>query len=204
MSWTDDRAKYEAIAETIEPAAMLVTKDSWFWPAAWWTLVVVTLGLFALGMSKKTFLEDYATTLFPIQGYPSAWGALSTRLLVHECRHTTHCVWLGYLIPVLGWIPGRTGRHIRAWCGAPFYVVLYALFLLPTVFALGRWLIELDADRTAWRWQVRNGYKVEEVLERARAFGERVCSGRYFWAWLKVFGGVSLYERVARGIAEAA
>lgn len=198
MSWVDDRARYDAIVAEIEPASRLVTKDSWVWPALWWAATILTLGLFALGMSRKTFLEDYATTIFPIQGYSSKWSALSTRLLVHECRHTTHCVWLGYLVPVLGWIPGRTGRHIRAWCGAPFYTVAYLLLLLPTVFAIGRWLIELDADRTAWCWQMRHGYKSEEVVERARAFGAKVCSGRYFWAWLKCLGGVALYEWTAR------
>lgn len=200
MSWTNEKKMYDAIVKEIEPAARLVTKDSWIWPTLWWVATILTFGLFALGMSKKVFLEEYATTLFPIQGYSSKWRTLSMPLLVHECRHTTHCVWLGYLVPILGWIPGYHGRHLRAWCGAPFYTVIYVLALLPSVFALGRWLIELDADRTSWRWQLRNGYRPWQVRQRAKAFGEKVCSGRYFWSWLKVFGGVALFRWTAERV----
>ena len=148
-------------------------------------------------MDRKTFLESYATALFPIQAYPSRWQSLSVRLLVHECRHTTHCVWLGYLVPIIGWIPGDTGRHIRAWCGAPLYAALYLFFLLPTIFSIGRLLIELDADAAAWRWQLKHGHKIADIIDRARSFGERVCSGRYMWAWLKCLGGVWIFEKVA-------
>jgi hypothetical protein len=200
MSWIEHKEKYEAIVEEIEPASVLITKDHVFWKILWWTATIATLGLFALGMKKKVFLEEYATTLFPIQGYPSSFEALSTRLLVHECRHTTHCVYLGYLIPILGWIPGKVGRHIRAWCGAPFYAGLYLLFILPSVFAAGRWLFELDCDRVAYKWQIGHGYKVGEILNRAKKFGGKVCSGRYFWAWLKSLGGVTLFEWVAKRV----
>lgn len=203
-TWTEDRAHYEKLVAEIEPAARLVTKDSWIWPALWWAAVVLTLGLFALGMKKRVFLEQFATTLFPIQGYPSKLKKLSIRLVVHECRHTTHCVWLGYLIPILGWIPGYHGRHIRAWCGAPFYTVLYLVAVLPTVLAVGRWLIELDCDKACWRWQVKHNYKVGEIVWRASNFGAKVCSGRYFWAWLKVLGGVRLFVWQANKVVRAA
>jgi len=202
MSWVDEKDRYEDIIEEIEPASIITTKDHWFWTVLWWTAVVFTLGLFVIGMPKKRFLEEYATTFFPIQGYPSIWEALSTRLLVHECRHTTHCVWLGYLVPILGWIPGKTGRHIRAWCGAPFYAVLYLLVVFPIGFSVGRWLIEFDADRTSWKWQAKYGYKLSEIVDRARGFGKRVCSGRYMWAWLRVFGGVALFEWAAKRIVK--
>lgn len=202
-SWVNRRQLYDAVVREIEPASRLVTKDHWIWNAVWWSAAIATFGLFAVGMPKKRFFEDYATTLFPIQGYPKHWESLSTRLLIHECRHTAHCVWLGYLIPVLGWIPGSWGRHIRAWCGAPFYVLLYLFLILPVGFAIFRWLIELDCEITAWKWQLDYHYKPDQILSRAIDFGNRVCSGHYLWAWLPIFGGVDLYETVAKGMIDS-
>jgi hypothetical protein len=193
MSWTNDRERYEAIAKEIEPAARLVTKDHWLWSALWWAGAILTFGLLALGMNRRRFLDEYATTIGPIQGYPKAWSRLSRRLFVHECRHTTHCVWLGWLVPIAGWF---FGRHVRAWCGLPIYGVLY-LALLPAVLSLRFW-IELDCDRTSWKWMLRNGYSATQVMDRARVFGATVCSGRYFWPWL--FWGRKIFERTARRI----
>jgi len=182
MSWVDEKEKYDAIARSIEPAARLTTKDSWLWTALWVVGLVFTVGLLAIKMGRKRFLEEYATTLGPAQGYPSIFGALSKRLLVHECRHTTHCVWLGWLVPVFGWF---FGRRVRAWCGLPIYAVLYLLFpVLPVGLNLGRWLFELDAEKTAWRWALRNGYPARSIVKRARDFGGRVCGGQYVWSWL--------------------
>jgi hypothetical protein len=194
MPWTNDRAKYEQIARTIEPAARLSTKDSWLWTALWVVGVVLTVGLLAIKMGRKTFLENYATTLGPIQGYPRGYSRLSKRLLVHECRHTTHCVWLGWLIPIVGWF---FGRRVRAYAGLLPYAVLYLILLFPIGFCIGRWLFELDADRTSWRWQLRNGYTPEHVKERAGQFARKVCGGQYVWAWIPWLGGIAAFERAA-------
>jgi hypothetical protein len=205
MSWTDERQKYDAIMREVEPAAMLCTKDHWFWSAAWWFLAVITLGLIAIKMSKRRFLDDFATTLGPWHGYPRQWSRLSKRLLVHEGRHTTQFVFCGYFVPVLGWIPGSFGRKLRAVVGLLPMAIVYGLLLLPIYFALGRWLLELDADRTSWRWQIRNGYTPEQVLVRASRFGNLVTSGAYLWAWPRWAGGVRVFERSAdKVIREAA
>jgi len=188
MSWTKDFKRYEQIVEEIEPASVLITKDHWIFK------VIATL---IFWMPNKKWLEEYATTFFPLQAYPSQFGALSTRLLVHECRHTTHCVWLGRLVPILGWF---FGRHVAAWCGAPFYIVLYAFTLFPIGIAVARWLIEFDAEYTAWKWQVRAWHKVQDIRPRAKSFGLKVCGWPYFISWFRWLGGVALFEWGARRV----
>lgn len=194
MSWTDEHDKYQAIATSIEPSAVIMTKDHWLWSAAWWFLAVLTLGLIAIGMSKTKFLTRYATTLGPFHGYPRDWPELSTRLLVHECRHTTQFVFAGWFVPVLGWL---FGRKVRAAVGVLPMAIVYGLVVLPIGFAVGRWQLELDADRRSWAWAIRNGYSSAYVRERAKSFGATVCSGAYLWAWLKALGGVKAFERAA-------
>lgn len=194
-TWLNNKRKHGEIAKEIEPAAMLVTKDHIIWTILWWIATVFTFGLFAIGMPRKIFLEEYATTLIFIQGYPNG---INERLLVHECRHVTHCVWLGYLIPIVGWIPGIIGRRIRACCGFPIYMILYLFFIFPIFFSIGRLLIELDADRASWIYQIKNEYKSDQIIEQAERFGETVCSKCYLWSWPKFLGGVYLYELIAR------
>jgi hypothetical protein len=186
VSWTLKRTEYERIVEEIEPASVLTTKDHWIFK------VIATL---IFWMPNKRWLEEFATTFFPIQAYPSQFPSLSTRLLVHECRHTTHCVWLGYLVPILGWF---FGRHVRAWCGAPFYIVLYAFTLFPIGIAVTRWLIEFDCDYTSWKWQVRTKYKVYRITPRAKEFGAKVCGWPYLISWFRWLGGIELFEWGAR------
>lgn len=202
MSWTDEKQKYDAIMHEVEPAATLCTKDHWIWTALWVALVVITLGLAAIKMGRRRFLEDFATTLGPWHGYPRSWPALSKRLLVHEGRHTTQFVFCGWFVPVFGWFFGRKARAV---VGLIPMALVYGLVLFPIYFALGRWLLELDADRASWRWQIRNGYKPEDVLVRASRFGNLVTSGAYLWAWPRWAGGVRVFERSAdKVIKEAA
>lgn len=198
-TWVINRYRYERIAREIEPAAKLSTKDSLLWK----TVAVILHGITFGGFPYRRFLTEFATTFGPIQAYPREFETLSTRLLVHECRHTTQAVWLGWAFPILGWF---FGRRVRAFAGLPFLFVLY-LFpgpLLPVGFCLGRWLFELDADRTAWRWMLKNGYAPELVKLRAEEFGGDVCGKSYVFAWLKVLGGVSVFKRsAAKVIADA-
>jgi len=194
MGWTDERDKYQSIATSIDPAAVIMTKDHWLWSAAWWTLAVLTLGLIAIGMGREKFLTRYATTLGPFHGYPREWPNLSKRLLTHECRHTTQFVFAGWFVPVLGWL---FGRRVRAVVGLLPMAIVYGLVVLPIGFAVGRWQLELDADRTAWRWAIRNGYSPAYIRERAAEFGAKVCGGPYLWAWLPALGGVKAFTKAA-------
>lgn len=188
-SWVIHKFKYQKIASSIESAATLSTKDSLLWKVVAAVVMVCTFG----GISRRKFLEEYATTFGPLQAYPRYWPSLSTRLLVHECRHTTQCLWFGYAVPIAGWF---FGRRVRAWCGLPLYGIVYLLLFLPLGFAYFRYLFERDADRVAYRWALEEGYTPKWVTERARSFGLRVCGGNYGWSW-PAFFGVNGFVKVA-------
>jgi len=185
MSWLEHKAEYEKIARAIDPSVRLVTKDAWPWKVIAALVMVFTFG----GIRYRTFLERYATTLGPIQGYPREWPKLSTRLLVHEARHTRQARWFGL------WI--------HPWVGFPVFGILYLLFILPLGFAFFRWRMEIDADLAGYRWALRNGWSPTDVRERAKAFGATVCGGNYGWSW--IIGGRRGFEKAAeKAIREAA
>jgi hypothetical protein len=186
-----ERFKYEKLAKGFEPAAKPATKDSWVWKV----IAVILHGVSFGGLPYRRFLTEVATTFGPIQAYPRELPSLSTRLLVHECRHTTQAVWLGWLFPVLGWF---FGRRVRAYAGLPFMAILYLLFpLLPVALNVCRWLFELDADRASWRWMLDNGYSPDMVKLQAEEFAKDVCGGPYVFAWLSFLGGVAAFTRSA-------
>lgn len=195
-SWLDDRVTYQKLAESIEPVAVVQTKDSWVWIALWVLGVVLSLGVFALGMPLRRFLEDFATTIVTRQGYARTWPKLSRALVAHESRHTTHAVWLGWWAFPITWI----SRRLRAWFGGLPYAVLYFVLPIPMGLAAGRFYLELDADRAAWRRGLREGWmSPEEVLARADRRGETLASGAYGWAWPGPLARRS-YRRAARKI----
>lgn len=191
MSWLDEKANYQQLAESIEPAARLSSKDHWVWHVVWYLLFVlvtlVTLGIgtyfFVKKMGKKTFTQTYATTFGPIQAYPPAYDSLSMALLVHECQHTKQAVFLGYFVPILGWIPGGIGRRIRAYAGLLWMALFYLVLLFPVWGCYGRYWMERNADEASYIWMLKNGYSSAEVRSRAREFAEKVGGGQYVFAW---------------------
>lgn len=184
MSWTRNRAKYETIAQRIDPAVRLVTKDAWPWKVIAALAMVFSFG----GITYRKFLDSYATTIGPIQGYPRQWEGLSERLLVHEARHTRQFRWMGLFI--------------HPWVGVLPMMILYLLLPLPLGFAFFRWRFEIDADKAMYRWMLSKGEKAEKVRERARSFGARVCGGNYGWSWL--IGGIKGFEKAAEGAIQEA
>ena len=189
-TWVVTKFRYQQIASQIEPAAKLTTKDHWIWPIIWWVMYsfvfIFTLGfcckLFKRNMSLEIFLKEYATTFGPLHAYPRQFDKLSKRLLVHECRHTTHCVWLGWLIPIVGWF---CGRRVRAYCGLPLYALFYLLIFFPIGLAYFRYRIELDCDVAAYKWALNNGYDPNSVRERSIQFAEKVSGWSYGKAWFR-------------------
>jgi hypothetical protein len=185
MSWVVQKYRYSRIAWGIDSSVRLVTKDAWPWKVIAALVMICTFG----GIPYRTFLEKYATTIGPIQGYPRSWSKLSTRLLIHEARHTRQSRWFG-----LG---------IHPWLGLPIFGLLYLLVFLPLGFAYCRWRFEIDADLAAYRWALRNGYEPDWVRDRAKRFGAQVCSGHYGWSW--IIGGTRGFEKAAeKAIHEAA
>jgi len=165
----------------------LQTKDGWIWKLLGRLAAGATLG----GISYRRFLEEFATTLGPLQGYPSAWSVERVEaILVHEARHTRQA--------------RLCGLGLHPWLGLPVFAVLYLALPLPLGFAWLRLLFEIDADRACWRHALSRGASPDEIRVRARRFAAVVCSGAYGWS-LPSRLGVRAFERAAeRVIAEFA
>lgn len=180
-SWTEELSKYQKLATEIEPAAVVTTKDGLGWRLLWGLGVALTLGIFALAMPLRRFLGDFGTTAGPWLGFPRALPALDPRFLRHECRHVTQFAWFGWVAPVLGWF---LGRRLRAVAGMLPMGVAYALLPLPAGLALGRYLLEADAEEASWRAGLRDGtLDAAEVRRRAESFGRLLAGKEYLYAW---------------------
>jgi hypothetical protein len=185
MSWTAEHARLEAIARRIEPSVRLQVKEGPFWRALAVLAAIATAG----GISRTTFLRDYATAIGPLQGYPRGWSTERVEAtLVHEARHTRQARWCG-----LG---------VHPWLGLPVFGLLYLALPLPAVVALPRFLFELDADRFAWRHALASGAPPDQVRKRAAEFAGRVCSGHYGWPVPRRLG-VVWFARAAERAIEA-
>ena len=179
MSWLDSKQQYIIAARRIESTVQVVSKDHWLWSALWWVGVIFTLGALALGISKSVFLERFATTIGPVQGYPSSWSLLKMRTIAHESRHTKQVVFFGWFVPVLGWIT----RSIRAWVGLIPGFCVYFLLPFPVYLAFGRYYLELDADKVSFMTMLEGGESAAVVLERAESRAITLSGGSYLWCW---------------------
>jgi hypothetical protein len=175
-SWTQSAQQYLGIACSVAAVSVITTKDGPFWRLAAWMLFLVSLGRF----SKQRFLEEFASTLGPIQAYPHGWPRLSPRLIVHEARHTRQFLLAGWFVPILGWL----GPRARAWAGLVPMTAIYGFFPLPVFFAWGRFRLELDADSYSWKVALQQGWmSPDDVRQRAASFAETISS----WAYLKTW-----------------
>jgi hypothetical protein len=200
MSWVRERYKYQKLAEAAEPVAVVTTKDHWGWTALYVLGCALTLGVLALGISRETFLEKFATTFITRQGYPRAWPSLSNRVVVHESRHTTQSTWFGWLFAPVAW----ANRRLRAWLGVPGFALAYFVLPLPIGLAAGRFYLELDADKAAWRRGLREGWLTpDEVLRHAARRAETMSGGAYVWAWPRPWARGSYRRAADRIVAEA-
>jgi hypothetical protein len=183
-SWLVERERLAALALALEPSVRIQTKDGRLWHALAWLASTATFG----GISRRVFLEHYATTLGPLHGYPSAWSAERVeRILVHEARHTRQARWCAL------------GLH--PWLGLPLFALLYLAIPLPIGLGLARALFELDADRAAWRHALRGGAPPDAIRARAREFAARVCSGHYGWPLPRRVGSALFAAAAERAIA---
>lgn len=165
MGWTSDKERLEELAHDIDPAIRLTTKNGWFWKAIAWILFIITFGRF----KREMFLEEFATTIGPIQAYPEAWSAAQVEgALPHEGRHTRQA--------------RAFGLFLHPWVGLPPMAVAYLLLPLPMGFAVCRAWLELDADRCRWRVMLAQGAEPDHVRERAASFAETVSGAAYAWS----------------------
>ena len=175
MSWLDDKKGLEKIAREIDSSIILVSKDTWFWKALSWLLYIVTFS----GLKRSEFLENYSTTLGPVQSYPNNWSAdIVERVIIHEGRHTQQARRFGWGVPILGWI-----RPLAPWVGIPIMGIFYLFLFFPIFLAWFRYRLELDADSYRWKYLLINDMETEgEILHRAEVFAGVVSSGHYFWS----------------------
>lgn len=165
MSWVHDRARLQTLAQRVDPSVRLYTKDNWFAKVMAVFVTVFTFG----GISYRTFLEDFATTIGPLQFYPAAWRPETVeRVCIHEGRHTRQARWLGLFI--------------HPWLGLPLFGLLYLLLPLPLGLAYFRALFERDALKYELRHLKTGGASNTSLVQRAEEFGRTVCSGNYGWA----------------------
>lgn len=192
QSWTDKLPEYEQRAHEVCDLAILKTKDGRFWQVVSWLLYLLSFRQF----SRQTFLERFATTMGPIQAYPSSWKGISALLVTHESQHCQQCLFAGWFVPVFGWF---FGRRVRIWVGLLPMAFVYGLFPLPLFFAWGRFRLELDAERRAWQAALDNGWlSPERIIQRADEKGELVASWSYLRSWPKKWAVQSFQRRAER------
>lgn len=196
MTWTNEQAHYQAIATSIDPAAIVMTKDHPFWAASWWALVIVTLGVFALAMSKQRYLEQFATTLGPAEAFPRRWSSLDPGVIAHESAHVKQFVFCGWFVPILGWFLGRRWRAIAGFL--PMLLV-YGLLPFPIGLAYGRFRLELEADKAEWRYLLHSGATTLVVRDRAEARARSLSSGDYAWSWPRAWA-LRAYDKAASAV----
>lgn len=170
--WTDHKRKLQVLGQSIDKSVRVHTKDNGFSYFLAWLVFLFTFG----GMSRKTFLERFATTIGPFQFYPKEWSYESVeRVIVHESRHTRQARWFG-----LG---------IHPLLGLPVFGILYLLLFLPLGLSFFRALFERDAMRFELKWHYTKGkMNATQLRARAERFGRTVCSGNYGWALPRAWG----------------
>lgn len=130
-------------------------------------------------MSALTFLEDFATTLGPIQAYPAGWSRQEVlEIGQHESRHTTQARWLGLGSPWLGILP----------------MALAYILPFPIGFAWCRYRLELDAEVHLWTYLLRQGMPEENIRQRATSSAKMISSSSYGWA-MPQFWALSGYDK---------
>lgn len=192
-TWIIQKYHYQKLVAEVEPVAVVEDKSAWYWSALFWTGVVFTFGFLLLGLSRKKFMEDYATTLITRQGYPSNWPSISDQTVFHEGRHTTQVVWFGWMFFPIAWI----NRRLRAWLGALGFALAYFVIPFPIGLAAGRFYLELDADKRAWRECLKRRIKTpDQIRSHAEHRSDSLSSGSYFWAWPRSWAKKT-YEKAA-------
>jgi hypothetical protein len=187
--------EYAGIARQVATVSVITTKEGRFWRAAAWALFLLSVG----GFARRSFLEDFASTLGPIQAYPRGWAELSPRLIVHEARHTRQFMTAGWFVPILGWL----GPRARVWAGLLPLGLIYGLFPLPAFFAWGRFRLELDADSYSWKVALEQGWmSPEEVRQRAERFAETISSWAYLKTWPRRWTVKAFQDRAEQVIAD--
>jgi hypothetical protein len=163
MPWLEYRTQLQFELRKIEPSIKLVSKNGWFWKC-----IGKILGALQI-MSEYDFLDTYATTIGPIQAYPSNWPIeVVKQVAIHETQHTLQCRWFG-----LGWSP---------WLGLIPMAICYLLLPVPILGAYGRYKMEVQAEMAVWKKQLEEGKMPDDIYNLAEYFAKLLNSSKYGWA----------------------
>lgn len=166
MSWLVEREQLQKEAHEFDKAIRLTSKNGLFWKVIAWVLFIVSFGQF----KRESFLVRCATTIGHVQAYPEEWNAAIVRqVMVHESRHCFQARVCGFGIhPIVG---------------LPIMALLYIFLPLPIFFAFFRTWLELDADRTSWRYHLKHGIvNYDTIRLRAKNFAETISGPTYIWS----------------------
>lgn len=125
-SWVNSKEELLSIAKTFDKSIKIYSKRE-------------TL----LGRIHDKLFPGFAVTLANYHFYPHDWSKeLLLNVLPHEARHTAQFRWGGLGIhPILGFIP---------------MTLLYIFFVFPVFLAVGRFFLELDADKACFDYLMTN------------------------------------------------
>lgn len=208
MSWITDRDYYQSIAKSIEPSAIVISKDHWVWTflwvlaglglgslviflplKSWWRLFWIlgpVLGVLGLYIVTRIILWNLrAATIGPVQGHPEKYVdgtpvmGLNCGTVVHEGNHSKWYQILGWLFFPIAWI----NRSFRAWLGCIPFWLIYFILPFPVYLCYGRYRLELNADREKWRLLKVSGAPPEQIMQEAMIFAACVAGRQYFYPW---------------------
>ena len=221
-TWVSRRAEYQQLARTIEPSALVVSKDHWVWTLLWVVGLILTVGILAAVVPLSSWRRR-AATVGPAAGYPRGWDHLTKRTVVHEAEHSWWYQLFGWLfIPLVALVASLfttwwcmlfglftlcllgLPRSLRGWLGVLPFWLFYFILPFPVMLCYPRYRLELAADRRSWRWMLKNGYTPGDVRLRAAEFGGHVGGKQYGWSWPKFWVMWGFKRAAEREIEKAA
>lgn len=188
-SWVEDKESLQEFARTFDESIVLLTKDNWFSRAIGWLLEKLTGGKF----TQKQYQENAATALGNFVFIPESWTAYQAEHVIpHEAQHVSQF---------------RTmGCKLHPMLGLPIAAIVYGLIFFPVFLAVGRFYMELDADRVRWEWMLSNDSveRLEDyILKSAERRAKSLAGPMYFWA-LPESWALKWYLSMARKVIDEA
>jgi hypothetical protein len=185
MSWVTRKDDLLKLAYQFDKSIKILTKDNWWSKLAAWFLFIITCGK----MTREKFLQNTATCIGPLHFFPAHYDYRTVEWVEpHEARHTQQFRWLG-----LG---------IHPWVGLLPAILVYGFLPLPTMFAYGRFYMEVDADRASWRYKLENNLMNEVDVQMAAMRRAKSLAGpTYFWA-LRYQESLRRYQKAAAEVID--
>jgi hypothetical protein len=169
-TWVNYKEELSLVAKTFDKTVKIYSKED--------TLI---------GRIHDKFFPDFAFTLANYHFYPRNWSKKTLlRVLPHESRHTAQFRWAGLGIhPIIGFIP---------------MMVLYVFFPIPIFFAVGRFFLELDADKACFDYLLTNNLATKQsILFRIKQRINSLTGKDYLYSVPKWFAKY-FYNKISKNL----